>query len=121
MPTFTVDNRKGCGLGARGMTSGSFHASVFTIARLAGQFGGLGMEGQVKQPLCIDLAAISVPAEHCALYESLVVEAYERGRTLNIEWLFDIDNVIDSAAAFVFHVSANRSLSVRSRTIPHLF
>ena len=67
--------------------------------------------GQVKQPLCIDLAATSVPAEHFALYESLVVEAYERGRPLNIEWLFDIDNVIDSAATFVFHAGANRSLS----------
>ena len=68
-------------------------------------------KGQVKLSLCIDLAAISDPGERCALYESLVVEAYERGRTLNIEWRFDIDNVIDSAATFVFHVSANRSLS----------
>ena len=69
--------------------------------------------GQVKQPLCIGLAAISVPAERCALYKSLVVEAYEGGRTLNMEWLFDIDNVIDSAATFVLHADANPSLSVK--------
>ena len=48
VPTFTVVIRKGYGLGALGMAGGSFHASVFTIAWPTGEFGGMGLEGQVK-------------------------------------------------------------------------
>ncbi len=98
VPTFTVVIRKGYGLGALGMAGGSFHASVFTIAWPTGEFGGMGLEGQVKLGRRKDLAAITDPAERLALYESLVAEAYERGKALNTASLFEIDNVIDPAA-----------------------
>jgi acetyl/propionyl-CoA carboxylase alpha subunit len=98
VPTFTVVIRKGYGLGALGMAGGSFHASVFTIAWPTGEFGGMGLEGQVKLGRRKDLEAVTDPAERLALYESLVAEAYERGKALNTASLFEIDNVIDPAA-----------------------
>ncbi len=98
VPTFTVVIRKGYGLGALGMSGGSFHASVFTIAWPSGEFGGMGLEGQVKLGRRKDLAAISDPAERRALYDNLVAEAYERGKALNTASVFELDDVIDPAA-----------------------
>lgn len=40
--------RKGYGLGAMGMTAGSFHAPFFTAAWPTGEFGGMGLEGAVR-------------------------------------------------------------------------
>ena len=97
VPTFTVVIRKGYGLGALGMAGGSFHAAVMTVAWPTGEFGGMGLEGQVKLGRRKDLQAIEDPAERLALYESLVAEAYERGKALNTASLFEIDNVIDPA------------------------
>ena len=98
VPTFTVVIRKGYGLGALGMAGGSFHASVFTIAWPTGEFGGMGLEGQVKLGKRKELQALEDPAQRKALYDSLVAEAYERGKALNTASLFEVDNVIDPAA-----------------------
>ncbi len=97
VPTFTVVVRKGYGLGALGMAGGSFHASVFTIAWPTGEFGGMGLEGQVKLGQRKLLEAISDPAQRLAKFEALVAEAYERGKALNTASIFEIDNVIDPA------------------------
>ena len=48
VPSFSVVLRKGYGLGAMGMTAGSFHAPVFTVAWPTGEFGGMGLEGYVR-------------------------------------------------------------------------
>ena len=48
VPTFTVVIRKAYGLGALGMAGGSFHASFFAVSWPTGEFGGMGLEGQVK-------------------------------------------------------------------------
>jgi acetyl-CoA carboxylase carboxyltransferase component len=42
VPCFSVVLRKGYGLGAMGMTAGSFHAPLFTVAWPTGEFGGMG-------------------------------------------------------------------------------
>ena len=97
VPTFTVVIRKGYGLGALGMAGGSFHASVFTIAWPTGEFGGMGLEGQVKLGKRKELMALQDPAERKALYDQSVAEAYERGKALNTASLFELDNVIDPA------------------------
>ncbi|MBL8348983.1 MAG: carbamoyl-phosphate synthase large subunit [Burkholderiaceae bacterium] len=110
VPTFTVVIRKGYGLGALGMAGGSFHASVFTIAWPTGEFGGMGLEGQVKLGRRKELQAIADPAERLALYESLVAEAYERGKALNTASLFEIDNVIDPAATRDWILAGLRSM-----------
>ena len=98
VPTFTVVIRKAYGLGALGMAGGSFHASVFTIAWPTGEFGGMGLEGQVKLGKRKELMALQDPTERKALFDQSVAEAYERGKALNTASLFELDNVIDPAA-----------------------
>ena len=98
VPTFTVVIRKGYGLGALGMAGGSFHASVFSIAWPTGEFGGMGLEGQVKLGRRKELAAIENAGERKAAFEVMVAEMYERGKALNAATLFELDNVIDPAA-----------------------
>jgi acetyl-CoA carboxylase carboxyltransferase component len=79
------------------MAGGSFHASIFSIAWPTGEFGGMGLEGQVKLGRRKELAAISDPAERLRVYESAVAEMYERGKALNTASLFELDDVIDPA------------------------
>ncbi len=44
--------RKGYGLGVTAMTTGSFHAPVFTVAWPTGDFGAMGLEGAGILGLC---------------------------------------------------------------------
>jgi acetyl/propionyl-CoA carboxylase alpha subunit/acetyl-CoA carboxylase carboxyltransferase component len=97
VPTFTVVIRKAYGLGALGMAGGSFHASVFAISWPTGEFGGMGLEGQVKLGRRKELAAIEDPDERLKTYETYVAQMYERGKALNTASLFELDNVIDPA------------------------
>ncbi|MBR0750277.1 ATP-grasp domain-containing protein [Bradyrhizobium japonicum] len=97
VPTFTVVIRKAYGLGALGMAGGSFHASVFAISWPTGEFGGMGLEGQVKLGRRKELAAIEDPDERLRTYEGYVAQMYERGKALNTASLFELDNVIDPA------------------------
>ncbi len=110
VPTFTVVIRKGYGLGALGMAGGSFHASVFTIAWPTGEFGGMGLEGQVKLGQRKRLQAIDDPAERLAEFERLVAEAYERGKALNTASVFELDNVIDPAETRDWVLAGLRSM-----------
>ena len=110
VPTFTVVIRKGYGLGALGMAGGSFHASVFTIAWPTGEFGGMGLEGQVKLGRRKELAAIADPAERMAAFETMVAEMYERGKALNTSSIFEIDDVIDPADTRSWIMSGLRSM-----------
>ncbi|MFN0184620.1 MAG: acyl-CoA carboxylase subunit beta, partial [Aquabacterium sp.] len=97
VPTFTVVIRKAYGLGALAMAGGSFHASVFAVSWPTGEFGGMGLEGQVKLGQRKVLEAIADPAERRARFDELVAAAYERGKALNTASLFELDNVIDPA------------------------
>ncbi len=97
VPTFTVVIRKAYGLGALGMAGGSFHASIFAISWPTGEFGGMGLEGQVKLGRRKELAAIEDPEERLKTYENYVAQMYERGKALNTASLFELDNVIDPA------------------------
>jgi acetyl-CoA carboxylase carboxyltransferase component len=110
VPTFTVVIRKAYGLGALGMAGGSFHASVFAISWPTGEFGGMGLEGQVKLGRRKELAAIEDPAQRMAAYERMVGEMYERGKALNTASLFELDDVIDPAATRGWIVTGLRSV-----------
>jgi acetyl-CoA carboxylase carboxyltransferase component len=110
VPTFTVVIRKAYGLGALGMAGGSFHASVFSIAWPTGEFGGMGLEGQVKLGRRKELAAIADPAERRAAFERMVAEMYERGKALNTASLFELDDVIDPAATRDWVTAGLRSM-----------
>jgi acetyl-CoA carboxylase carboxyltransferase component len=97
VPYFTVVLRKGYGLGAQGMTGGSFHASFFIVSWPTGEFGGMGLEGAVRLAYRRELEAVTDPAERDALYQKLVAQLYQAGKAINMAAFLEIDDVIDPA------------------------
>ncbi len=110
IPTFFVMTRKSYGLGKLAMTGGSMRVGMFAVAWPTGEFGGMGLEGQVKLGRRRELAAIADPAERLAAYETMVAELYERGKALNAGSLFEVDEVIDPAETRRWIVAGLRSL-----------
>ena len=97
VPHLTIVLRKAYGLGAQAMAGGSFKEPFATIAWPTGEFGGMGLEGQVKLGFRNELAAIEDPSERLSRYNQLVEAAYQRGRALNAGVSFAVDDVIDPA------------------------
>jgi acetyl-CoA carboxylase carboxyltransferase component len=97
VPWFTVVLRKGYGLGAQGMTGGSFHAPFFIVAWPTGEFGGMGLEGAVRLAYRRELEAVDDPAARDALYQKLVAQLYQAGKATNMAAFLEIDDVIDPA------------------------
>ena len=97
IPVFSIVLRKGYGLGAMGMTAGSFHAPVFNAAWPTGEFGGMGLEGAVRLAYRKEIDAAGDEAAKQALFDKLVAEAYERGKALSMAVSLEIDAVIDPA------------------------
>ncbi|TYL70912.1 carboxyl transferase domain-containing protein [Bradyrhizobium cytisi] len=110
VPTFTVIIRKGYGLGAMGMAGGSFHATVFTISWPTGEFGGMGLEGQVKLDRRNELSAIEDPAERLSTFKRMVADRYEHGKAVNEASFFEIDDVIDPAKTREWILAGLRSV-----------
>ncbi len=97
VPTLTIVLRKAYGLGAQAMAGGDLKEPFFTVAWPTAEFGGMGLEGQVKLGFRNELAAIEDPEERRARYEELVAAAYERGSALTAGAAFAVDDVIDPA------------------------
>ena len=97
IPIFAVVLRKAYGLGAQAMTGGSFKDPFFAVAWPTAEFGGMGLEGQVKLGFRNELADIQDPAERLQRYETLVARAYERSRAIHQGVSFQVDDVIDPA------------------------
>ena len=95
VPYFTVVLRKAYGLGAIGMAGGHFRAPYFTVAWPTGEFGPMGLEGQVKLGYRAELAAIEEPEQRKKYYEELVAKSYEEGKALSRSTSFAIDDTID--------------------------
>lgn len=110
IPTFFVMTRKSYGLGKLAMTGGGMRVGMFAVAWPTGEFGGMGLEGQVKLGRRRELAAIEDPAERLAAYERMVAELYERGKALNAGSLFEVDEVIDPAETRRWIVAGLRSM-----------
>jgi acetyl-CoA carboxylase carboxyltransferase component len=110
VPFFTVVLRKGYGLGAQGMTGGSFHAPLFVVSWPTGEFGGMGLEGAVRLAYRNELAQIADEAERKQTYDKLVRELYQRGKALSMASYLEIDNVIDPADTRAWIMRALRSL-----------
>ncbi len=110
IPTFFVMTRKSYGLGKLAMTGGSMRVGVFSIAWPTGEFGGMGLEGQVKLGRRRELAAIADPAERLAAYERMVAELYQHGKALNSGSLFEVDEVVDPADTRRWIVAGLRSM-----------
>ncbi|MCY4094693.1 MAG: carbamoyl-phosphate synthase large subunit, partial [Gammaproteobacteria bacterium] len=85
------------GLGAQAMAGGSFKEPFATVAWPTAEFGGMGLEGQVKLGFRNELAAIEDPVERKARYDQLVDAAYQRGKALVAGTSFAVDDVIDPA------------------------
>ena len=97
VPMVTVVLRKGYGLGAMAMASGSFAGTSATVSWPTGEFGGMGLEGAVRLGFRRELAAIGDPQARERRYEELVTQMYERRSALNTAMHLEIDNVIDPA------------------------
>lgn len=110
IPTFMVCIRKSYGLGKLAMTGGSMRLGVFAVAWPTGEFGGMGLEGQVKLGRRKELAAIEDPVERRAAFERMVAELYERGKAINEAMLFGVDDVIDPAETRRWIVAGLRSV-----------
>lgn len=97
VPAMTIVMRKAYGLGAIAMASGSFKAPYFTVSWPTGEFGGMGLEGQVKLGYRNELAAITDPEARRRRFDEMVAAAYERGKALNEAAIFGVDDTIDPA------------------------
>jgi acetyl-CoA carboxylase carboxyltransferase component len=100
VPVLSVLLRRGYGLGAMALTAGHFHAPLATCAWPSGEFGPMGIEGAVRLGFRKELeAAQASGGEEAreALFRSLVAQAIERGRALNMASHLEIDEVIDPA------------------------
>ena len=110
VPTFMVMTRKSYGLGKLAMTGGGMKVGVFAVAWPTGEFGGMGLEGQVKLGRRKELAAIEDPAERLATYENWVAELYDIGKALNTGSHFQVDDVIDPAETRRWLIAGLRSV-----------
>ena len=97
VPVGTVVLRKGYGLGAQAMASGSFRSPRFIVGWPTSEYGPMGLEGAVKLGFRKEIEAIEDPEQREQLYHRIVAMAYERGRGLNVAANFEIDDVIDPA------------------------
>jgi len=97
VPHVTIVIRKAYGLGAMAMAGGSFKEPFAVVAWPTGEFGGMGLEGQVKLGFRNELSMIDDPKARAQRYEELVELAYLRGRALNSGVSFAVDDVIDPA------------------------
>jgi acetyl/propionyl-CoA carboxylase alpha subunit/acetyl-CoA carboxylase carboxyltransferase component len=95
VPFFTVVLRKAYGLGAIAMAGGNFRAPYYTVSWPTGEFGPMGLEGQVKLGFRAELAAIEDAQERREYFEKLVGQSYEEGKALARSNSFTIDDTID--------------------------
>jgi acetyl-CoA carboxylase carboxyltransferase component len=97
VPFVAIVLRKGYGLGAQAMASGSFHEPLLTVAWPTGEVGPMGLEGAVRLGYRRELDAISDPDQRQAKFEEMVNTAYAHSKGLNAATHFEIDDVIDPA------------------------
>lgn len=119
VPTYMVILRKAYGLGAQAMGGGNQRLPVFVVAWPTSEFGGMGLEGQVKLGQRARLEAITDLEERQEAYERMVEAAYNRGKGLNAGHVFEVDDVIDPADTrkwIVAGMLANEPLSDETQT-----
>jgi len=97
VPLLTIVLRKAYGLGAQAMAGGSMKEPFFTVAWPTAEFGGMGLEGQVKLGFRNELEAIDDASARTRRYQELVEAAYQRGKALVAGTSFAVDDVIDPA------------------------
>ncbi|MBT8150029.1 MAG: biotin carboxylase, partial [Gammaproteobacteria bacterium] len=96
-PLVCIFLRKGYGLGAMAMAGGSFKVPVYSASWPTGEFGGMGLEGAVQLGFRKELEACASDSERDELFNTLVEQAYERGKATEAASFLEIDAVIDPA------------------------
>ena len=109
VPFCTIVLRKAYGLGAQAMAGGSFRSPLFVVAWPSGELGGMGLEGAVRLGFRRELEAVEDRAEREALFASMVDQAYDHGKALNVASAYEIDDVIDPAESRTRIVEALRA------------
>jgi acetyl/propionyl-CoA carboxylase alpha subunit/acetyl-CoA carboxylase carboxyltransferase component len=117
VPCMAIILRKAYGLGAIAMTAGSYREPYFTVSWPTGEFGGMGLEGQVKLGFRNQLAAIEDTEERRKTFDQMVARAYERGKALNEAVTFGVDDTIDPAESRRWVASVLKSVRIPPR--PH--
>jgi acetyl-CoA carboxylase carboxyltransferase component len=117
VPCMAIILRKAYGLGAIAMTAGSYREPYFTVSWPTGEFGGMGLEGQVKLGFRNQLAAIEDTEERRKTFDQMVARAYERGKALNEAVTFGVDDTIDPADSRKWVASVLKSVRIPPR--PH--
>jgi len=97
VPYMAVFVRKTYGLGALAMGFGDTLTTNFAIAWPTAEFGGMGLEGQVKLSMKHELEKIANEEERQATFEKMVNGALERGKAINAASFLETDTVIDPA------------------------
>jgi acetyl-CoA carboxylase carboxyltransferase component/acetyl/propionyl-CoA carboxylase alpha subunit len=110
VPHVTIVLRKAYGLGAQAMAGGSFKEPFSAVAWPTGEFGGMGLEGQVKLGYRNELAAMEDPEARLKRYEELVAAAYARRKAIHQGTSFGVDDVIDPVDSRQWILSALKSV-----------
>jgi len=110
VPIFSIVVRKSYGLGAAAMVGGGARAPFFTVTFPTAEFGGMGLEGQIKLGYRKELAAIEDVDERREKYESMVAKAYTHGKAISTASFFEVDDVIDPADSRVWISNALRAM-----------
>ncbi len=118
VPHMVIVLRKSYGLGAQAMAGGDFKHPLFAVAWPTGEFGGMGLEGQIKLGYRNELEAIDDSQARMARYNDLVEQAYERGKALNYGVSWGVDDVIDPADSRHWVSNALRSVPEADRRGP---
>ena len=97
VPVFSVITRKCYGLGALAMGGGCFKESFFSVAWPTGEFGIMGVEGDVELAFAKELDAFDDENEREKFFQEQVAAIYERGSVLRSASMAEVDDVIDPA------------------------
>ena len=97
VPVFSVITRKCYGLGALAMGGGCFKESFFSVAWPTGEFGIMGVEGDVELAFAKELDAFDDKDECEQFFQEQVAAIYERGSVLRSASMAEVDDVIDPA------------------------
>lgn len=97
VPILSIITRKSYGLGAQAMAGGSFRTPLLIAGWPTAEIGGMGLEGAVKLGFRKELEAIEDLDARKALFDSMVAESYERGKSINAASILEFDTVIDPA------------------------
>lgn len=116
VPVFSVITRKCYGLGALAMAGGCFKESFFSVAWPTGEFGVMGVEGDVELAFAKELAAIEDEGEREKFFQQRVAATYERGSVLRSAAMAEVDDVIDPAETRKWLAMGLETVSIPART-----